>query len=111
MSSDVDRGEELRDTPDIWPLLCAMMNEDLLKDCLESVATTWARLHSDDDFCEMLAEKYRKGEREYNRGWLSMTKDELFKEVDEELADLLIYNAMIRLRFSEIVLIENDSEE
>jgi hypothetical protein len=111
MSSDIDRGEELKEIPDIWPLLCAMMNEHLLKDCLENVAGTWTRLHADKKFAEFLAEKYRKGEREYNRGWLSMTKEELFKEIDEELADLLIYKAMITLRFSEIVLIENDSEE
>lgn len=111
MSSDIDRGEELKNIPDIWPLLCAVMSEDLLKDCLENVAYTWSRLHTDDEFCELLAEKYRKGEREYNRGWLSMSKEDLFREVDEELADLLIYKAMIVLRFSEIVLIESDSEE
>lgn len=111
MSSDIDRADELKKTPDIWPLLSAMMNEELLKDCLNDLGHAWARLHSDDEFCEMLAQKYRKGEREYNRGWLSMTKDQLFKEIDEELADLLIYNAMIRLRFSEIVLVEDDSEE
>ena len=111
MSSDIDRNYYLKEVSDIWPLLCAVMNEDLLKDCLESVAGTWTRLHADESFAEVLAEKYRKGEREYNRGWLSMTKEELFKEVDEELADLLIYKAMITLRFAEIVLIETDSEE
>ena len=111
MSSDIDRSDYLRDVPDIWPLLRVVMGEALLKDSLESVAGTWTRLHADDKFAEVLAEKYRKGEREYNRGWLSMTKEELFKEVDEELADLLIYKAMIALRFAEIVLIETDSQE
>lgn len=111
MSSEIDRGEELRQVPDIWPLLCAMMNEDLLKECLENLAHSWQRLHLDDDFCELLANKYRRGEREHNRAWLSMKKEDLVKEVDEEIADLLIYRAMINLRFSDIVLIESDIEE
>ena len=111
MSSEIDRGEDLRQVPDIWPLLCAMMNEDLLKECLEDLAHAWQRLHLDDDFCELLASKYRKGERDYDRAWLSMDKEDLIKEVDEEIADLLIYKAMINLRFSDIVLIESDIEE
>lgn len=112
MESDIDRAEELRVMKDIWPLLCVVMNDgQILRDSLEDIAKAWSHANSDPEYLATLESKYRKGEQEYNRQWLSMTKDELFEEIDQELADLLIYRSMISLRFAEIVIMENGEQE
>lgn len=46
-----------------------------------------------------LAAKFRKGEAEHGRDWLKMTRQQLEAEINDELKDLTIYQAMIDARW------------
>ena len=46
-----------------------------------------------------LEAKFRKGEAEHGRDWLKMTRQQLEAEINAELMDLTIYQAMIDARW------------
>jgi hypothetical protein len=46
-----------------------------------------------------LEAKFRKGEAEHGRDWLRMTRERLQAEINAELMDLTIYQAMIDARW------------
>lgn len=75
-----DRAEELRKADDLWPLV---------KDHI-----TFGFFTEDE-----LEAKFRKGEAEHGRDWLDMTHEQLRAEIDAELQDLTIYQAMIDARW------------
>jgi hypothetical protein len=54
-----------------------------------------------------LEAKFRKGEAEHGRDWLRMSKDQLQGEIDAELMDITIYQAMIDTRWPS----PNDGDE
>lgn len=46
-----------------------------------------------------LEQKFRKGEAEHGRGWLTMSREQLEREILNEWKDIILYTAMIRARF------------
>lgn len=96
-----DKADELREVKDLWPLIEPLIGE-----------LTWTAAHMATDFAyaldgyhggsmrsEMEA-KFRKGEAEHGRGWLTMSEGDLQQEVQQELQDLVLYLCMMSLRFS-----------
>jgi hypothetical protein len=46
-----------------------------------------------------LEQKFRKGEAEHGRDWLTMSREQLEREILNEWKDILLYTAMIEARF------------
>lgn len=77
-----DRADELRNAPDLWAIV---------KQHIVFGFFTEAELEA----------KFRKGEAEHGRDWLDMTREQLRAEIDAELKDLTIYQAMIDARWDD----------
>lgn len=75
-----DRAEQLATTTDLW-------NE--VRQYIVFGYFTEAELEA----------KFRKGEAEHGRDWLRMSKDQLQGEINAELMDITIYQAMIDTRW------------
>lgn len=75
-----DQASKLRNEPDLW---------SIVKDHITFGFFTEAELEA----------KFRKGEAEHGRDWLDMTHEQLRSEIDAELMDLTIYQAMIDARW------------
>jgi hypothetical protein len=75
-----DRAEELVTTTDLW----LEVRENIIFGYF-----TEAELEA----------KFRKGEAEHGRDWLRMTRERLEAEINAELMDLTIYQAMIDTRW------------
>jgi len=75
-----DRAEELATTTDLW----SEVREHIIFGYF-----TEAELEA----------KFRKGEAEHGRDWLRMTRERLEAEINAELMDLTIYQAMIDTRW------------
>ena len=75
-----DRAEELATTTDLWV--------EVRKHIIFGYFTE-AELEA----------KFRKGEAEHGRDWLRMTRERLEAEINDELMDLTIYQAMIDARW------------
>ena len=75
-----DRAEELATTTDLW---------------LEVRERIIFGYFSEAE----LEAKFRKGEAEHGRDWLKMTRERLEAEINAELMDLTIYQAMIDTRW------------
>ena len=115
MASEIDRAEELHSTKELVPLIMALVSsEETMREALEDVASFWAKVLSDADdgaYRARVVQKYLRGEREYDRQWLSMSREDLLNEINEEVMDLLIYRSMIALRFGELkIVVEEDDE-
>ena len=80
MPSPHDRAEELATTTDLW----LEVREHIIFGYF-----TEAELEA----------KFRKGEAEHGRDWLRMTRERLEAEINAELMDLTIYQAMIDTRW------------
>jgi hypothetical protein len=75
-----DRAEELATTTDLW----LEVRENIIFGYF-----TEAELEA----------KFRKGEAEHGRDWLRMTRERLEAEINDELKDLTLYQAMIDTRW------------
>lgn len=75
-----DRAEELATTTDLWV--------EVRKHIIFGFFTE-AELEA----------KFRKGEAEHGRDWLKMTREQIQAEIDAEIMDLMIYQAMIDTRW------------
>ena len=80
MPSPHDRAEELATTTDLW----LEVRENIIFGYF-----TEAELEA----------KFRKGEAEHGRDWLRMTRERLEAEINDELKDLTLYQAMIDTRW------------
>ena len=82
---------ELIHQPDIWPLIAAKIPEvvDGIGEMIESVTRR-------RDFNEQIEAKYRAGEVEHEREWLTWNDPHRFIiEAAEELHDMIVYQAMM----------------
>lgn len=75
-----DRAEELSTTTDLW----LKVREHIIFGYFSEAE---------------LEAKFRKGEAEHGRDWLKMTRERLEAEINAELMDLTIYQAMIDTRW------------
>ncbi len=80
MPSPHDRAEELATTTDLW----LEVREHIIFGYFAEAE---------------LEAKFRKGEAEHGRDWLKMTRERLEAEINAELMDLTIYQAMIDTRW------------
>lgn len=84
-----DRAEELAESSDLW------------REVRKHIAFGY--------FTEAeLEAKFRKGEAEHGRDWLKMSKTQLQAEINAELMDFTIYQAMIDTRWP---LTDNGDED
>lgn len=93
MSERVDKADELRGMPDLWPAIAAQVGS-AYTDAYVSAELSWLWMS-----LPMLEEKFRRGEAEHGRDWLNMTRDQLHAEITAELLDLVLYHAMARARW------------
>lgn len=93
MSGPIDRADEFRDMPDLWPVIAAQVGSAF------GDAYVSAELSMMCMSMQMLEEKFRRGEAEHGRDWLNMTRGQLHAEIEAELLDLVLYHAMARARW------------
>jgi hypothetical protein len=77
--------------PDVWPLLAAKIPEvvDGIGEMIEAVTRR-------RDFHDQIEAKYRAGEVEHERDWLTWNDPHRFIiEAAEELHDMIVYQAMM----------------
>jgi hypothetical protein len=82
---------ELIQQPDVWPLIAAKIPEvvDGIGEMIEAVTRR-------RDFNEQVEAKYRAGEVEQERDWLTWNDPHRFiVEAAEELQDMIVYQAML----------------
>lgn len=82
---------ELIHQPDVWPLIAAKIPEvvDGIGEMIEAVTRR-------RDFNEQVEAKYRAGEVEQERDWLTWNDPHRFiVEAAEELQDMIVYQAML----------------
>jgi hypothetical protein len=98
-----DRAEELRACPDLWSEIAPYLG--LAADIAASYSHHYAvdLERSDSTLADQrraeMQDKFRAGEVEHGRDWLDMSKDDLEREIANEIRDLVIYHAMILARF------------
>lgn len=90
-----DRANELRELPDVWPEVEQHLGA-AIHDAMAAAETAWLWMGTD-----MLEKKFRKGEAEHGRDWLKMRAEDLQREIEAELLDLVLYHAMRRARWVE----------
>lgn len=92
-----DKANELRDVEDLWPEI-SLQIESAAQDAMMSMRSMLGAAQHRVTL-EHLEKKYRKGDEEYDREWLNMSLADLEQEVYQELLDLVVYHALIRVRF------------
>ena len=95
-----DRAAELAAAPDLWPEIRLRLWE--AADDAADAARHFAYDFDDYQHHTMrnaLEAKFRAGEAEHGRDWLTMTREQLQEEIRNELRDLVLYHAMILTRW------------
>lgn len=77
--------------PDLWP--------EVERHVTIAVGDALAALTNTDFEDSGLEAKFRKGEAEHGRDWLDMTREQLEREIAQEIQDLRLYFSMLRARF------------
>ena len=98
-----DRAHYLSGVADLWSVI-----QPELLDAANDAAEAMRHFALDlDDYTGpsmelSMREKFLAGELEHGRDWLRMSRDDLRREIRNELRDLVIYHAMIRARWVDI---------
>ena len=95
-----DRARDLADKDDLWAEIRPFLVDASREACTH---VTHFALDLEDHLAPLyetdLKEKFRKGEAEHGRDWLGMTREQLYRELHDEIKDLVLYQAMILARF------------
>lgn len=96
----LDRADELRALDDLWPEVAREIPAAAAR-VTEVVERFVADLDGParEKIVAGLETKFRRGEAEHGRDWLSMDRIDLLLEVFAEVYDLTLYLAMERARF------------
>jgi hypothetical protein len=97
----IDNACTLRNAPDLWPLIEEHIPR-AMADAKRAASTSEWELRTTE-----LEAKFRKGEIEHGRNWLTMDRDDLKHEIRAELLDLVLYHAMIRARWTQMTYVTN----